>query len=109
MKKLLAGVMFLYAGLAYAVNLNDVYRDALASDPTFQQAYATFLANREELPQARSGLLPSLDMSATWARMVYHVRANHRLSAPTEDQYNSQTYTLTVPCPLVVCNFFHSG
>ena len=94
MNKLLAIGVFLCAGSVQATDLNAVYRDARASDPTFQEAYATYLSSKEALPQARAGLLPSVDMTATLARTRYAVTGN--TSYASKDWYNNQTYELTV-------------
>ncbi|HBS51957.1 MAG TPA: type I secretion protein TolC [Coxiellaceae bacterium] len=53
---------------AFAVNLMDVYKKALVSDPTFKAANATWLANRENLAIARSKLLPQLTASGNISR-----------------------------------------
>lgn len=55
------------AGLPPAVMAADfaqVYQDALASDPTYQQAYATYRAAREAKPEAWASLLPQISGSA---------------------------------------------
>jgi outer membrane protein len=49
---------------AVAENLSEVYRAALAYDPTFASAQATYQAARERLPQARAGLLPNASLNA---------------------------------------------
>lgn len=51
-----------------AADLVQVYQDALASDPTFQQAQATYMAAREARPEAWAALLPQISGSAgkTW-------------------------------------------
>jgi outer membrane protein len=60
----------LCAGLAFrlcvshAADLYSVYRDALAHDPLYQQAYATYMAAREARPEAWAALLPQLSGSA---------------------------------------------
>ncbi len=50
---------------SYAVNLIEVYQQALSSDPAYQQAFAQKLSNQEGVPINLAGLLPSL--SATVA------------------------------------------
>lgn len=52
------------APLAAAENLSDVYRLALANDPVYAAAREAYRAGLERLPQARAGLLPSLNLSA---------------------------------------------
>ena len=49
---------------AGAADFAQVYQDALASDPTYQQAYATYMAAREARPEAWASLLPQISGSA---------------------------------------------
>jgi outer membrane protein len=53
---------------AAAADFAQVYQDALASDPTFQQAHANYMAAREAKPEAWAVLLPQISGSAgkTW-------------------------------------------
>lgn len=46
-------------------SLLDIYRRALENDPLIREAEATYLATAEVRPQARSQLLPSLNLGAT--------------------------------------------
>jgi outer membrane protein len=48
-------------------SLIEVYELALTNDPAIREAEATYLANAEVKPQARSVLLPSLSLSASRA------------------------------------------
>ncbi|MGV3740011.1 MAG: TolC family outer membrane protein [Gammaproteobacteria bacterium] len=52
----------------FAVDLMDVYFQALDNDPTFKEAYSSFLAKSEVLPQAWSQLLPQLSAAALIGR-----------------------------------------
>ena len=52
----------------YAVDLMDVYHQALDNDPVFKQAYSAFLSKSEALPQAWSQLLPQLTTAALVAK-----------------------------------------
>ncbi|MDP3558744.1 MAG: TolC family outer membrane protein [Legionellaceae bacterium] len=69
------GIFFIGCHIACATDLMDVYRDALANDPTFKQAYSTYMANREALPQATAALLPQVLVSAQAGRFKQHVEA----------------------------------
>jgi len=51
-----------FSGSAAGEDLLQIYRDALASDPTLAAARSTYAATQELLPQARSGLLPVLSL-----------------------------------------------
>src|SRR6185312_13243456 len=86
---------------ALAVDLIDVYQQATVSDPTFQEAKATRLANREALPQSIAALLPNLSATAdTTGNYVKTVRA------PVPDElgtfkFNSKGYTVTLTQPII--------
>ena len=69
-------VAFLGAILAFgtasasaATNFLEVYHEALRNDPTYRQAYATYMAAREARPQAWAALLPQITATAgkTWS------------------------------------------
>jgi outer membrane protein len=47
-----------------AADFTQVYQDALANDPTYQQAYANYQAAREAKPEAWAALLPQISGSA---------------------------------------------
>jgi outer membrane protein len=53
---------------ATAADFTQVYQDALANDPTYAQANATYMAAREARPEAWAVLLPQISGSAgkTW-------------------------------------------
>ncbi len=57
---LCAGFAFGLPAAAGAADFAQVYQDALASDPTYQQAYATYMAAREARPEAWASLLPQI-------------------------------------------------
>lgn len=68
-----SSLALLCAGLSFglpaaAADFAQVYQDALANDPTFQQAHATYMAAREARPEAWAALLPQISGSAgkTW-------------------------------------------
>ena len=79
---------------AMAADLMDVYREALARDPVFASARASYEAAREALPQARAGILPTINLAASANR-------NHRETdgIPKMD-YNTNGYTLSLSQPL---------
>jgi len=51
--------------VACATNLIEVYREALLSDPTYQQALQQRLSDRENVPISLAGLLPAASINAT--------------------------------------------
>jgi len=67
-QRLIALVVFALLGAAVAPapvlaeDLVQIYRDALANDPTLAAARSTYAATQEALPQARSGLLPLVNL-----------------------------------------------
>jgi outer membrane protein len=79
---------------AMAADLIDVYREALARDPVFASARASYEAAREALPQARAGILPAVNLAASANR-------NHRETEgiPKMD-YNTNGFTLSLSQPL---------
>jgi outer membrane protein len=81
-------------GETFAADLMDVYRDALAQDPVYASARATYEAARETLPQARAAILPSLNLTGVANR-------NHRETdnLPKID-YNTRSYSLSLTQPL---------
>ncbi len=55
---------------SYATNLLEVYEKALANDPTFKGARATWLADKESIGIARAELLPLLNAKGSIARSI---------------------------------------
>ncbi len=78
---------------AFAADLIDVYRDALAQDPVYASARAALEANREVLPQARAGTLPNISASA-------NVFRNERDSGGKSNGSNTYGYSLNLTQPL---------
>lgn len=81
--------IFLLGSLAAAPshgdNLVDILQLALANDPTLRQAEANYRANRENVIQSRSTLLPSFGLQGSTTRLT---------SGPTDSVY------VDVPDPL---------
>ena len=82
---------------ALAVDLMQIYREAVANDPTFAAAQATLDAGREKMPQGRAGLLPSLTLSGSTVWNENEVKA---AATTVKPHYNSNTYSLTLSQPL---------
>jgi len=92
----LCAVLF-FAPAAFALDLLDAYHRAQEYDAQFVAARAMLEAERERLPQARAGLLPSI--SASGYTTLNDNRT--RTSAFTQDnRYNSRGYGLTLTQPL---------
>lgn len=64
-KILLWGALFLSPLTANAADLLDVYQQALASDPTYQQAIAQTFATREGVPISVASLLPNIAITGS--------------------------------------------
>lgn len=64
---LVVGIVGLCASASsQAVNLMDVYHQALTSDPTFQAARSQWLSDKENLNISITDLLPSLDVQGSY-------------------------------------------
>lgn len=74
------------ASLSYADDLVDILDLALDNDPTLRQARAIYRANRENMVQSRSSLLPSLGVGGTTSRQT---------SGPTDSIYTTITDPLS--------------
>ena len=61
---LCAGFTLGIPAAAVAADFAQVYQDALANDPTYQQADATYMAAKEARPEAWAALLPQVSGSA---------------------------------------------
>ncbi len=82
-------------GEAFAVDVLGVYRTAAQQDPVIGAAKAAYAASKEQLPQARSALLPNVGGSVSTSKNVREfpgaVDANP--ASPTFGQrYQGQTY-----------------
>ncbi len=88
------------AASAGAADLLSVYRDAVGHDASYAAARASLEAGREKLPQGRSGLLPSIGLSAstTWN----DTESTSRTSTPVtrSAEYNSNGWTASLTQPL---------
>lgn len=95
----LAALSFAFAAPASAQALLQLYRDALANDPTYAAARAQYQANQEAVPQARAGLLPTVGLSATYERS----NNDYDWAPPTPSSsfdVNTRTYALSLSQPL---------
>ncbi|MFK7864702.1 MAG: TolC family outer membrane protein [Pseudohongiellaceae bacterium] len=81
----LFGILLLSAAAAspsYGDDLVTILQMAFDNDPTLRQAKASYRANRENMVQSRSALLPSLGANANTTRLT---------SGPTDSQYRTVT------------------
>jgi outer membrane protein len=77
----LAAVAWLACAPARGEDLLQIYRDARANDPTLAAAQSNWQALQERLPQARSFLLPNVNLTAAANGNVYdaNVRTDPRV------------------------------
>ncbi|KTD61387.1 outer membrane protein TolC [Legionella spiritensis] len=76
----------------YAIDLMDIYRQALENDPTFKQAYSTYMSSSEAIPQARAALYPQLTLGGEIARNIQDVNA---AGTHVQATYNSTQWLVT--------------
>ena len=84
---LVAATLSVVSCSVLADNLEQVYKQALISDPTYKKAHADWLTAKENLPLAMtgtgapgSGLFPNLDANATFdfsLQILYGVSFHH--------------------------------
>ncbi len=82
------------SSFAYATDLMDVYQQALANDPIFKNAYDTYMANAEAVPQARAALLPQLTLSGQTNRNYFEYNSPAFGGVNTQ-YYNAGTWQVT--------------
>ncbi len=84
-------LLLFFAAPAGAVDLIEVYHQALENDTQFKMAYSTFMSNTEILPQARAALLPQLTAKAQNTANQQNVSAG---VFSIKDAYNSRQWQL---------------
>jgi outer membrane protein len=82
---------------AFAENLSEVYRAALAYDPTYAAARATYEAASEQLPQARAGLLPNVSLNANTRRNDIETTIG---ATTTSSDFNSRGWGVSATQPI---------
>jgi outer membrane protein len=95
MKKLLF-CSLMWFGLflhGYAADLMDIYEQALENDTVFKNAYDTYMASAEAIPQARSALLPQVNISGQASRNQFHL--NDGVFTISDQFYYSTTWQVT--------------
>lgn len=90
---------------AQAADLWQVYKEALACDPTFKAAETQYLADRENLPIARAALLPNLILTDQLQRQVINTSLSGSgpfFSSEAGTFYNTyHTYQLMLTQPIL--------
>ena len=85
------------AAPAFAADIVQVYRDALANDQQYAAARATAEASRERLPQGLAGLLPVLSAAAG---TLWNENSYRSDSVSLGNDYNSNSYNVNLTQPL---------
>ena len=85
---------------AIAANLLEIYRLALASDPVYSAARASWTASQEKMPQGLAGLLPQASLSASTEYNDRDLRFRNPTIAGSQAQYNSNSTSVSVSQPL---------
>jgi outer membrane protein len=82
----------------YAIDLVQVYQQALANDATFASARAAMTAGEEKSIQGRAGLLPAVGLSGSWLHQNTKTVTDGYTLNP--DSFNTRQYTLSLSQPL---------
>lgn len=92
------GLMSLGAVPAHAINLLQVYQEALANDPVYTSARYSLAAGEERGTQGRAGLLPTVGLSGNYTR----TGTTFNVGPQTSNSYSlSSGYTLALTQPLL--------
>jgi outer membrane protein len=83
---------------AHAVDLLQVYQEALANDAPYASARASLAAGREKETQGRSGLLPQIGVTGNYGRNNLDLNAGG-IDVPTRD-FSANGYTIALSQPL---------
>lgn len=89
----------LFTSGAGAADLLSAYHDAITYDAQFAAARAALNAGREKLPQGRSGLLPTIGVTANTA-WNDDSRTSRATGIETNAKYNSNGWTASLSQPL---------
>lgn len=95
----LAAIAALVPSQANAIDLLSVYRMAQGSDPTFEASRYALEAGREKLPQARAGVLPSINLNGNGSRQ--DGQSSFAGSPFTDRSVNSWAWSLQLSQPVV--------
>ncbi|WP_019141877.1 TolC family outer membrane protein [Noviherbaspirillum massiliense] len=83
---------------AQAIDLLQVYKEALANDAQYASARSALAAGQERAPQGRAGLLPVVGLTGSYTRSNQDTTASGvEASSPN---FNSKGYTLSLSQPL---------
>lgn len=93
MRKILLCLMAMVGlvSIVHATDLMDIYRQALENDPTFKEAYDTYMSGSEAIPQARAALYPQVTIGALAGRNVQDVVAG---GLGVQETYNQNQWNV---------------
>ena len=93
--------VFLFATNSLSADLASIFSLAKRNDPNYQQVISTHRAILESKPQARSQLLPSLDITANTKRNAQDITTSgSSFGSDGEIDFNSHGYSLNLSQPL---------
>jgi len=85
---------------AFGEDLLQIYRDALANDPTYAAARANWAATQEALPQARAGLLPVLSLIGLANQQDFKENLHSDPALNFVQRFPTYSYTVSASQPL---------
>jgi outer membrane protein len=85
---------------AAAEDLVQIYREAIANDPTLASARATWLATQESVPQARANLLPSVTLAGNANEQDFHQKLHADPAVGFSQRFPQYSYTVSASQPL---------
>jgi outer membrane protein len=97
---LVAMLAVLFAGVATAEDLLQVYREAQKSDPALAAARSQWEATQERVPQARSALLPNVALSGSGTYNNYDATIRSDPKAQLSANYAQGNLTFSASQPL---------
>ncbi len=92
-------LVLLCSSSVFAQTLTEVYRKAQLEDTQFRAARKSYEATLEKLPQARAGLLPTVNLTSN--RNQQTGEASFSGAKPVNRDINSWTWTAQVTQPLI--------
>jgi outer membrane protein len=85
---------------ARAEDLLEIYREAVANDPTLASARANWEGTQEAVPQARAGLLPSVTLVGNANRQNFYEKLHTDPSLSVTETFSAYNYTVSASQPL---------
>ena len=85
---------------AHGADLLEVFKQAQTGDAAYASARATWSAAQEKLPQARSGVLPTVSLSGSTQYNDRDLRFRDPAIPGTHSQFNSNALSLSLSQPL---------